>query len=169
MLTVKRWLLAYDRVLCRPTWTGRAGSAGVPRHPTFGTANRARSGTATRAAAAPAKAAVFASGAAPGVSARAAPTSAQVIAHHRQREAEAAQEAPGGTAASAQASDLLARLISYLSSQPSHRASSADVLAAFDADAAKQHGALLKQTLKRVATLHKRREGAEWVLKDEFL
>ena len=81
------------------------------------------------------------------------------------------REATGeaGPGDSQEASDLLARLISYLTARRGHSATSDQVLSAFDADAAKQQGALLKHTLKRVAVLQKQGGSSKWVLKDEFL
>ena len=117
-----------------PTRTGRAGNAGAPRRPRFGNASRARAGTATRAHASPARSGspeAFDVGAAPCVSARSAVASADIIAQHRKRDAAAAAEAAGSSPEAAEATDLLARLVSYLSSQPQSKATSAAVLDAF--------------------------------------
>lgn len=113
----------------------------------------------------------FGSGALAGVSSGrpAALSSAQIIAQHKQRELAAAQEAAGGSAEDTDAGDLLARLVAYFTGRQGHSATSDEVLAAFEAEAGQRHGALLKQSLKQVATLHRQPGAAKWVLKDDFL
>jgi hypothetical protein len=93
-----------------------------------------------------------------------APTSVDVIAQHRLREALAVREGRD-----AEAADVLARIVAFLSSRAGHTATSDVLLDTFAADAEKQRGALFKQTLRQVATLKKGPGQAEWVLKADFL
>lgn len=62
----------------------------------------------------------------------------------------------------------MARIVSFLTAQPQHCASSSRLLDEFAGDADRNGGLLFKQTLRQVATLSKRPAGAEWTLKSEF-
>eukprot|EP00892_Ulva_mutabilis_P012650 jgi/Ulvmu1/9758/UM055_0098.1 len=143
-----------------PTWTGKAGEGGAPSaRPRFGTTARGGAGRTARGAVHAGR------GAGSGDV-----SSAAVIARLKARDREHAEGAPAADAAgqeqAAKAQEVLAQVVSFLSTQPGGAAPSEQILTEFATAAEGLGPVLFRQTLKQAAALDKRR--GQWVLRPAF-